>query len=135
MIHIRPCDISIREDAMMLKLPCSKTDQLRKGDKVISARSGKATCLVNKLEEYMERTGTPWQDQRYLFWPVCKLKTGEKLCESGKISYSCLREQFKKKLESLGYRHVDFGLDSLQAGGATLAANLGVPEKPFKRHV
>ena len=82
----------------------------------------------------MERTETPWQDQRYLFRPVCKSKTGERLRESGKISYSCLREQFKKKLENLGYRHVDFGLHSLQAGGATLAANLGVPDRLFKRH-
>ena len=134
LIQIRPCDISIREDAMVLRLPCSKTDQLRKGDEVIIARSNKATCPVNKLEEYMKRTGTPRQDQRYLFRPVCKSKTGERLHESGKISYSCLREQFKKKLESLGYRHVDFGFHSLRAGGATLAANLGVPDRLFKRH-
>ena len=134
LIHIRPCDISVREDAIVLKLPCSKTDQLRRGDEVIVARSGKATCPVTKLEDYMRRAGIPWQDQRYLFRAICKSKAGDKLRESGKISYSCLREQFKKKLGSLGYNHVEFGLHSLRAGGATRAANMGVPDRLFKRH-
>ena len=42
-------------------------------------------------------------NSRYLFCVICHSKTGEKLGESGSTSYSCLRDQFKKKLVSLGY--------------------------------
>ena len=42
---------------MVIKIPHSKTDQLRKGDEVIIARSGKATCPVAYLESYLRRSG------------------------------------------------------------------------------
>ena len=58
----------------------------------------------------------------------------EKLRESGSISYSCLRELFRKKLRELDYDPDRFGLHSLRAGGATAAANNGVPDRLFKRH-
>jgi len=41
---------------MVIKIPHSKTDQLRKGDEVIIASSGKATCPVAYLERYLRRT-------------------------------------------------------------------------------
>ena len=40
----------------------------------------------------------------------------------------------KKKLGSLGYNHVDFGLQCLRAGGATKIAKMGVPDRLFKQH-
>ena len=59
---------------------------------------------------------------------------GERLKESGSISYTCLWEQFKRKFAKLGYNPTEFGLHSLQAGGATMAVNAGVPDRLFKRH-
>ena len=55
LIQLKTSDISIREDAMVIKIPHSKTDQLRKGDEVIIARSGKATCPVTYLGELFEK--------------------------------------------------------------------------------
>ena len=52
LIELRTTDISLRADAMVLKIPRSKGDQLRKGDEVIIARSGKATCPVTYLESF-----------------------------------------------------------------------------------
>ena len=134
LIQLKTSDISIREDAMVIKNPHSKTDQLRKGDEVIFARSGKATCPVTYLENYLRRSGTSLQEQRFVFRPICKSKMGEHLRESGSISYTCLWEQFKSKIRKLGYNPTDFGLHSLRAGGATMAANVGVPDRLFKRH-
>ena len=37
-------------------------------------------------------------------------------------------------LERIGLSSRDFGLHSLRAGGATAAANAGVPDRLFKRH-
>ena len=134
LIQIKAADISFREDSMVLRVPKSKTDQLRKGDEVIIARSGKVTCPVSNLEEYLRRTGTALQSQSFLFRPICKTKSGERLRESGSISYTCLWEQFKNKLSKLGYNPLEFGLHSMRAGGATKAANVGVPDRLFKRH-
>ena len=38
LVNIRPCDISIHDDKMILHLPRSKTDQLHKRDEVIIDR-------------------------------------------------------------------------------------------------
>ena len=54
--------------------------------------------------------------------------------ESGRISYSCLREAFMKKIVDLGLPPEDFGLHNLRAGGATTVANSKVPDRCFKRH-
>ena len=39
LVNIRPCDIKIQEDKMILYIPWSKTDQLRKGDELIIVRT------------------------------------------------------------------------------------------------
>ena len=41
---------------------------------------------------------------------------------------------FKIKLEELGYPAANYGLHNLWEGGATAAANVGVPDRLFKRH-
>ena len=134
LVHLRSCDIRVQEGWMLLHLPRSKTDQLRKGDKLLIARTGNPTCPVAMLECYMRRTQTPWDDQRFLFRPICRSKGKEVLKATGCISYSCLRDLFKKKLEALGMDPRVYGLHSLRAGGATAAANLGVADRLFKRH-
>ena len=45
-----------------------------------------------------------------------------------------MRELFLSKLSELGYDLGQFGLHSLRVGGATAAANAGVPDCLFKRH-
>ena len=114
---------------MILYIPRSKTDQLRKGDEFIIARTENHTCPVSMLESYLARTRTQLSDQRFLFRPTCKTTKGETLRESGSISYSCLRDLFKKKLSDLGYNPLDFGLHSLRAGRAPAAANNGVLDR------
>ena len=52
----------------------------------------------------------------------------------GSLSYTRLRELFLQKLTSLGFDAKQFGLHSLRSGGATAAAQAGVPDRLFKRH-
>ena len=134
LICLRPCDFEISQEMMRIKILQSKTDQLRQGDELVIARTGNLTCPVAMMEKYMGRTGMALDDQRYLFRPIQKTKKGESLRQSGKISYTCLRELFKKKLTDLGLPPSKFGLHSLRAGGATAAANAKVPDRLFKRH-
>ena len=70
----------------------------------------------------------------FLFRGITKSKHGEKLKSSGRITYSTLRELFRKKLRELGHPPDRFGLHSLRAEGATAAANAGVQDRLFKRH-
>ena len=44
------------------------------------------------------------------------------------MSPRCLRDLFRKKLADLGFSPNEFGLHSLRAGGATVAANAKVPD-------
>ena len=134
LINLRPCDCSISGEMLKIRIRQSKTDQLRQGSELLIARTKSITCPVAMLERYMERTSTKWNDECFLFRPIQKTKNGETLRRSGKISYSCLRDLFNKKLESLGFTATDFGLHSLRAGGATAAANAGIPDRLFKRH-
>ena len=82
----------------------------------------------------MHRTSMSQDDQRYLFRPIQSTRKGECLQDVGRISYSCLRNLFQKKLADLGFSPNKFGLHSLCAGGATAAANVKVPDRMFKRH-
>ena len=104
------------------------------GDELVIARTGNCTCPVAMLERYMRRTSMCWNDQRYLFRPIQRTKNGEVLRQSGKISYTCMRELFRKKIADLGLPPCNFGLHSLRSGGATAAAGAKVPDRLFKRH-
>ena len=66
---------------------------------------------------------------------LLKLNRGiYRLRKSGSLSYTRLRELVLDKLESIGLDKRKFGVHSLRAGGATAAANAGVPDRRFKHH-
>ena len=134
LVNLRPADISMEDNMMRIHIVRSKTDQWRQGDEIVVARTNSSTCPVAMLESYMVRTKMLWDDQRFLFRPIQKSLKGEALRESGCISYTCLRDLFKRKLKDLGYQAEEYGLHSLRAGGASAAANAGVPDRLFKRH-
>lgn len=134
LIQLRPCDITITDDMMAVKIQRSKTDQLRQGDEVLIARTPNSTCPVSMLERYMRVAGIDKHSELFLFRAIIKSRHGEKLRPSGRITYSTLRELFRKKLVELGHPPNQFGLHSLRAGGATAAANAGVQDRLFKRH-
>ena len=69
-----------------------------------------------------------------LFWAIVSTKKDEYLRRGGSLSYSRLRELLLAKIEQLGMDPKLFGMHSLLAGGATAAANAGVPDRLFKRH-
>ena len=50
LVQLRPCDVEIDGSMAKLRIRQSKTDQLRKGDEVLIARTGSHTCQVAMLE-------------------------------------------------------------------------------------
>ena len=79
---------------------------------MVVARTGFKLCPVNMLEKYLTQAGIHQEDPHYLFCPIVKTKQGEKLRESGALSYIRLRECFKQKLEALGFPSEQYGLHS-----------------------
>jgi len=134
LVELRPCDCVATSQMLKVHVVKSKNDQLRQGSELLIARTSSSTCPVAMLERYMARTGMRWQDNCYIFRAIQKTKNGETLRESGHISYTCLMDLFKKKMSDLGFKAAEFGLHSLRSGGATTAANAGVPDRLFKRH-
>ena len=133
-IHIRACDVEILEDMARILLPRSKTDQFRQGHEVLIARTSTPTCPVAMLQRYMVAAQIAPTNDLYLFRGICKTKDGEKLRASGCLSYTTVRELSKKKLTDLGHSSDGFGLHSLKAGGASAAAQAGIPDRLFKQH-
>ena len=93
------------------------------------ARSPAVTCPVRMQERYIKM-----DSELFLFWQITKSRKGEYLRDEGPVSYTTMRELFKKKVKELGYPAEAFGLHSLQAGGASAAANTGVSDCLFKRY-
>ena len=50
------------------------------------------------------------------------------------ISYTTARDSFLAAIESVGLKKELYGLHSLRSGGASAAANAGIPDRVFKRH-
>ena len=72
----------------------SKTDQYRKGDEVVIARSDKVTCPVLNLEKYMlsANIDSSKASSDYLFKPLVKVRSGFKVIEKIKpLSYTRAR--------------------------------------------
>ena len=69
-----------------------------------------------------------------LFRGIVSAKDGERLWANGGLSYSRLRELLLAKITQMGWDPKLFGMHSLRAGGATAAANAGIPDRLFKRH-
>jgi len=124
-------DVLFFTEHMEIKIRLSKTDQLRQGDHVLVARSTKITCPVAMLECYMGMGGLS-SSSGILFRPLAK--GGEQLRSTGQLSHTRMRELLLDRLGSLGYSKSDFGVHSLRSGGATAAAQAGVPDRLFKRH-
>lgn len=127
-------DIVVRREHIEIFIESSKTDQLRDGAWVVIARTDSPLCPVAMLERYMRMANITGACEKHLFRAIVNTKNGQKLRESGGISYTRMRELVLEKLSAIGLDPKRFGLHSLRSGGASAAANSGVPDRMFKRH-
>ena len=86
------------------------------------------------VEHYITLGGVGASPDLYLFRGITRSKNGVKLRLQGGLSYTRMRDLLLEKLSAVGLDAKKCGLHSLRAGGATAAANAGVPDRLFKRH-
>jgi integrase len=147
--HLTRGDFSFFPTHMTVFIEKSKTDQYRDGKVLYISRTDSRLCPVACTIDYLKRSGLhhdhtfdgssePDIDSvahLYLFRGISSSKSGEKLRTANKpISYTRIRELLLKALSFVGVDSKRFGTHSLRSGGATAAANAGVPDRLFKRH-
>ena len=119
---------------MELFIESSKTDQFRDGAWVTIARTGTKTCPVAMTDRYIKLANITGSPDQHLFRGIVRTKNGVKLRSQGGLSYSRMRGLLLEKLAQVGLDPKKYGLHSLRAGGASAAANTGVPDRLFKHH-
>ena len=128
LITLNCSDRTINAVSMIITVASSKTDQYREGSSLVVARTWTETCPVSMLERYFTMGGLCHTSHERVFRGITKTRTGEKLRKSGGLSYSRAREILLEKITAMGWDPSQFGMHSLRAGGATAAANGGVPD-------
>lgn len=134
LVNLCCCDVQFSSSHAVLKILSSKTDQLRQGDEVVVLRSDSPTCPVSWIERYYRLAGIEASSTERVFRAISNTKKGEKLRNYGSLSYTRVRELLLNSLQAIGYDPSLLGTHSFRAGGATLTANQGVPDRMFKRH-
>ena len=135
--RIRRNDIFFHEGFMVIRVLKSKNDQLRKGDEVIFSEISGPACPVKLLKTYLARFSIPSSSRDLIFRPISRGKNSfffKLVFQDRPISYTTIREAFRKDLRSVGVDPSSFSFHSLRSGGATSAANNGVSDRVFKRH-
>ena len=136
LINIRRCDLDMFVSHVSVFIMKSKTDVYRQGAWVLIGATNTPTCPVLALRRYLSAAElNSDSDENFIFRPVnfCKSLDKYKLRE-GQLSYSRCLELFREALTSVGLNASKFGMHSLRSGGASAAANIGVPDRLFKKH-
>ena len=129
---IRCCDVKWYDSYVCIFVESSKTDQFREGAWISIARSDGATCPVGALEEYVRVAGLDLGEELPLFRALGSRSCARKVRGQG-ISYSRVRELIQEAFKDITDVS-KIGVLSLRSGGATAAANAGIPDGLFKRH-
>ena len=88
---------------MQVKISKSKTDQYRAIASVLVAPTNLPTCPVAMMERYYAMASLEQSSSTCAFRGIVSTKSGERLRQSGKISYTSVRELMLSKIASLGY--------------------------------
>ena len=91
-------------------------------------------CPVKHLEDYLRLFNININSSQYIFRAISKRKKSQLRRKNKPISYTTIRQNLLKVIKAVGLNWKDYGLHSLRAGGASLAANKGIPNRLFKRH-
>ena len=116
-------------------------DIYREGAWVYISRSHNM-CPVKHLEDYLRLVNINISSCQFIFrgkkvtttHSISKGKKSRLRRKNKPISYTTIRQNLLKVIKAVRLNWKDYGLHSLRAGGASLAANKGILDRLFKRH-
>ena len=134
--NLRKGDFTFYHTHMTIFLEKSKTDQYRDGRTLVISRVPSDICPVYNMLQYF-RMAKLSTDDSFIFRPLVRsrcpfLYKTTKINRS--LSYTTCRLNLIEVISKIGLDPKKFGLHSARSGGATWAANAGVPDRLFKRH-
>jgi len=133
-INLRLSDLIFEECFLKVFIEKSKTDIYREGSWVLISKTSSKLCPVKNTLTYISLANIK-KPNEFLFRALSTGKRKSKLRDKNTpLSYTRVRECFKEALKLCGINEKLYGLHSLRSGGATAAANRGVPDRLFKRH-
>jgi integrase len=128
-------DVKFEKTHMELYIAKAKTDQLREGRSVLVAKLESKFCPVSIVQSYYLKAQKYSKLTDFLFRRIIIQKKEAILYSKNvKITYSNLRDIVVRKVGQIGLCSKNYGTHSMRAGGSTLAANNGVPDRLFQRH-
>jgi len=134
---MRASDIKWKRTHIEIFIEKSKTDIYRDGHWLLISKLDSPICPLRILRRYLLKTNTRKNSNKFLFRGMNYFKKSKihKLRTKNKpLSYSAARSNMLDMVTRIGLKKRNFGLHSLRSGGATAAANEGVPDRLFKRH-
>ena len=128
-------DIKYFDAHFSVNIEKSKTDQYRLGNEILIVKGVTSACPYSMLKKYMNLSGIDqFSSDTFLFRPCFKSgEVGKFINKNKKLSYTRARECIIARLKEVS-GDLNFGLHSLRASGATVAANAHVNERCWKRH-
>ena len=132
--HIRVGGITMSSDgaSMEVFLESRKNDQYGQGSHILLSAINSYACPVQLTALLIQNAGLV-DGSRPLFFAV-SLHEGQEVYGSTPISYQSLRKGVLEAFQEVGLPVQKFGLHSLRAGGAALAANSGVSDRLWMEH-
>jgi integrase len=118
LINLNVKDVAIANDHMSIYVCKRKNNQFRDGHMPFVNRSSKVTCPVAMTEKLLALLPGKAPDAP-LIRRIIKTKHVEKFHESKGVSYSTIRDEFKKFLTPLVENINEFGLHSIKSGAAS----------------
>ena len=137
LLRIRACDIQMGQSHFSIFIEKAKNDVYRDGKWVLIAKTDSPTCPHTLLKSYIDMANIDYISDNYIFRQLSFFKSQNKykLKSINKpLSYTRAREIVLAGFKAIGVNSINLGTHSLRAGGATCAANNGVPDRLFKRH-
>ena len=118
-LKIKVCDFKILVDHMLVSVPERKNDQYRQGHIVPVIRSNKATCPVCITEKILALLPLSENKNLPLVRRIVKSKSKEYFHPCKSVSYSTIRDEFKKFLGQFVSNVNDFALHSIKSGATS----------------
>ena len=135
LIKLRRCDITLHTDYIELFIPRSKRDVYADGATVMVSKGHSETCPVDTLCRYLLRVDLlePQENTSFIFRNLSP-KNRNRLVEHNKpMLYGRAREDLLFYAKRLKLSN-NLAWHSFRRGGATAAANNGVPDRLLKKH-
>ena len=112
-------DVSICSEYMSVFIPKRKNNQCRKDHTSLLARSCKATCPVSITERLLKLLRSSSESSSPLVRRIVKTKSKEYFHVSKGVSYTTLREEFRKYVKPFVDDIKWYGMHSIKSGAAS----------------